>query len=551
MSITQNSDFNEAVVYSKAIALGNGRSDLTVPFMLAGFSLLLGKADGSYKPSEMLLERSSVIKQSCRLVRIPEDIDLDRARSVKLIISKPLKDLIAKKSQTIEAFVDSLIESNVLISKEEEDAFDKALTRASSWFRKQKTDVVMPPWILGVAAYVCFLKGDFRDNPELVNHILLSRDAIKALISAEDLSISDFDLDDGCSLELTRSLLDSLDAQETSRVFAVIDKAASQGTRFLNERQTAIHEAGHAVSAFLLRPQIPISQVSIVGVDDFAGRTSYDWASGEGRNYSRGFLSDELQILLAGGVAEQIKFGVDAIDSGAMSDIEKATKWVWYSVAYWGLDQEFGPLSIQALIKQDGYSPGYLSDEAQKRCQFLLKEARDKVKLLLESNWGYVEEMATILVDRKVIGTREVVEIFVDKGVANWPGVLSVVSLPVERKVVFAEQPGICETLEGPVRYDKGDAIVTGNGGEQWPISLAEFEVRYKPSAGQEFGRDGLYEKGSRRALAVQLTDAKSVILSRSRGVLRGKKGDWIIDYGNQDLSVVQERLFDLYYKVI
>jgi hypothetical protein len=39
--------------------------------------------------------------------------------------------------------------------------------------------------------------------------------------------------------------------------------------------------------------------------------------------------------------------------------------------------------------------------------------------------------------------------------------------------------------------------------------------------------------------------------LSGSRGVLRGNKGDWIVDYGNQDLSVIQERLFETYYKVI
>lgn len=551
MAITTNPEFIAAVEFAKALAIGNGKKELTIPLMLGGFNLLLLNRENKQDLPEELLGKAEAIKHSCRLVRVPEDIDLDLARSMKLPISKPLKDLIGRKDQSIATFIDSLIESNVLISQEDEVAFDKALMRASSWFRKQKNGAVVRPEVLGTAAYVCFLEGDFRDNPELATHILLARESIKALISAEGWRESDFDRDGGCSIELPRSLLDSLDSNETSRVFAVVDMVASQGTRILSEMQTAIHEAGHAVSAFLLRPQIPISQVSIVGVDDFAGRTSYDWASSKGKNYSRGFFSDELQILLAGGVAEQIKFGPDSIDSGAMSDIEKATKWVWDSVAYWGLDQEFGPLSIQALIKEDGYSSGYLSNTAQKRCQFLLKEARDKVKSLLEANWGYVEEMATILIDRKVIGTREIVEIFVDKGIADWPGVLSVQSLPAQRNVSFAEGPGICETLEGPVRYDKGDAIITGNDGEQWPISYVEFEARYKPSAGGKLGENGPYEKISRRALAVQLTGSKSVILSRSRGVLRGKKGDWIVDYGGQDLSVIQERLFETYYKVI
>jgi hypothetical protein len=551
MAITTNPEFIAAVEFAKALAIGNGKKELTIPLMLGGFNLLLLNSENKQDLPEELLKRAEAIKHSCRLVRMPEDIDLDLARSIKLPISKPLKDLIGKKDQSIATFVDSLIDSNVLISQEDEVAFDKALMRASSWFRKQKNGAVVRPEVLGAAAYVCFLEGDVRDNPELATHILLSRESIKALISAEGWKESDFNQDGGCSIELPMSLLDSLDSNETSRVFAAVDMAADQGLRILKEAQTAIHEAGHAVAAFLLRPEIPISQVSIIGVDDFSGRTSLDRTSSARNSGSRTFYENELQILLAGAVAEQIHYGDGAIDRGAISDIITATKYVWNCVGYYGLDEEFGPVSIQALTEADGYSAGYLSDQAQKRSQVLLKDAKSSVRNLLTKNWRYVEEIANTLVDRKVIGTREVIEIFVDKKILDWPGVLSVQSLPTQRNVSFAEGPGICETLEGPVRYDKGDAIVTGNDGEQWPVSYVEFEARYKPIAGGKFGKDGLYEKVSRRALAVQLTDSKSVILSGSRGVLRGNKGDWIVDYGNQDLSVIQERLFETYYKVI
>lgn len=549
MAITTNPEFKDAVDLAKAIALAQGRNELSVSLLLGGFTLLFSEEQKNKDLSEGLCKRRAAISDSCRLLNIPDDINLEEARSVKLPISKPLKDLIAKKEITIEAFVDSLIESNVLVTREDDAAFEKVLLRASSWCRRQDPEASIDPELLGVAAYVCYMEGDFQDQPHLATHILHSRNAIIALISSRNWNLLDFALGEGDSIELQESCLQFLDENKTSRILAAIDKIVDQGWRLLGERQTATHESGHAVASFLLRPQIPISQVSIIGVNDYAGKTAYDWTSSKRKMYSRDFFSLELRVLLAGGIAEQIAYGMGAIDSGALSDIESATKYVWDSVAYLGLDEEFGPISIQALDKEEGYSAGYLSDEAQKRCQFLLKEARDDVRALLEKNWNYVEEMTNVLVERKAISTQEVIEVFIDKGIANWPGVLSVESCAVEREVEFASKSGICETLEGPVRYAKGDAIVTGVEGEQWPVSIKEFEQRYRPLQDGRFGLAGRFEKIPRQALAIKLTTSKSIVLSSSRGVLEGRVGDWIVDYGDGDLSIISARLFDSYYK--
>lgn len=551
MAITTDPEFKDAVDLAKSLALAQGKSELSVSLLLGGFKLLLSNEQKAKSLSEGLRKRRVAISDSCRLLNIPGDINPEKGRSVKLPISKILKDLLANKEKTIEAFVDSLIKSNVLVSREDDEAFERVLLRASSWLRRQGSPASVEPELLGVAAYVCYMEGDFQDKPHLATHILLSRKPILALMASRNWNLLDFELDGGGSVELSKACLESLDENETSRILAAVDKAIDQGWGLLGERQTAIHESGHAVSSFLLRPQIPISQVSIIGVDDYAGKTAYDWTSISRKEDSRDFFSVELQVLLAGGIAEQIAYGMGAIDSGARSDIETATKYVWLSVAYFGLDEEFGPISIQALAEEKGYTSGYFSDAAQKRCQFLLKKARDDVRVLLEKNWNYVEEMANLLVECKAIGTQEIIEVFIDKGLANWPGVLSVESQVTEREVMFASESGICETLEGPVRYDKGDAIVTGENGEQWPISIEEFERRYRPLSKGKFGLSGRFQKASRKALAIQLTTAKSIILSGSRGVLEGRVGDWVVDYGGGDLSVVQNNLFESYYRPI
>ena len=48
-----------------------------------------------------------------------------------------------------------------------------------------------------------------------------------------------------------------------------------------------------------------------------------------------------------------------------------------------------------------------------------------------------------------------------------------------------------------------------------------------------------------------QLWSNRTVVLSGGRGALSGKTGDWLVDYGCGDLSLVSERLFESYYKVV
>ena len=46
----------------------------------------------------------------------------------------------------------------------------------------------------------------------------------------------------------------------------------------------------------------------------------------------------------------------------------------------------------------------------------------------------------------------------------------TVLKRPIPLSARFTTTPGTCQTLEGNVRYQPGDAILTGTRGEQWPV---------------------------------------------------------------------------------
>jgi len=49
------------------------------------------------------------------------------------------------------------------------------------------------------------------------------------------------------------------------------------------------------------------------------------------------------------------------------------------------------------------------------------------------------------------------------------------ITTALRRRVHFAAAAGQLQTLEGPVAYAAGDAIVTGVAGEQWPVPADSF----------------------------------------------------------------------------
>jgi hypothetical protein len=131
---------------------------------------------------------------------------------------------------------------------------------------------------------------------------------------------------------------------------------------------------------------------------------------------------------------------------------------------------------------------------------------------------------------------------------AALPDVRHAVKKNLAVRVTFAEGAGFVKTLEGDVAYGPGDALLTGVRGEVWPVERKSFLRAYASVPPLRMGEKGLYTK---RPVSVHVLQLQEPGLVRGRhGVLRGNRGDWLIQYGADDYGIVAEAIFAETYDV-
>jgi cell division protease FtsH len=117
-------------------------------------------------------------------------------------------------------------------------------------------------------------------------------------------------------------------------------------SRIISEKEklvTAYHEAGHAVTARMLRNVDPLHKVSIIARGMMGGYTRllpvedrYLWSKSQ--------FEDTLVFALGGHVAEEIVFG--EMTTGSENDIERATKMARRMVTEFGMSKRIGPVAM-------------------------------------------------------------------------------------------------------------------------------------------------------------------------------------------------------------
>jgi hypothetical protein len=124
------------------------------------------------------------------------------------------------------------------------------------------------------------------------------------------------------------------------------------------------------------------------------------------------------------------------------------------------------------------------------------------------------------------------------------PDALRVSKKPIPVRVAFAVEDGVCETLEGPVRFRTGDAILTGVQGERWPVRRDAFLSSYEPVPPVRTGEDGPYRKTPSVTFALRLAQQRDVPVNWQNDPLRGRVGDWLLHYADGSYGVVQDAIF-------
>lgn len=174
-------------------------------------------------------------------------------------------------------------------------------------------------------------------------------------------------------------------------------------------RNTAYHEAGHALVSYLLPTPDPVHQISIIPAGRALGYT-LNVPTEDKVSERRQELKEEISVLLAGRAAEVLTFG--DFTGGASNDIERATNIARKMVTQLGMSDELGPirygqgggdvfLGRDFSSKQD-YS-GTTAAKIDAEIHKIVTDAYEVAKQLLRDNAKKLEFVAEYLLTHEVM----------------------------------------------------------------------------------------------------------------------------------------------------
>ncbi len=109
------------------------------------------------------------------------------------------------------------------------------------------------------------------------------------------------------------------------------------------KRNTAVHEAGHALVAKVLPGTDPVHKVTIIPRGRALGLTQ-QLPQEDRLNLYQQFALNQIAILMGGRIAEELTFNERS--TGAGNDIERATELARAMVCEWGMSEKMGPLAF-------------------------------------------------------------------------------------------------------------------------------------------------------------------------------------------------------------
>ena len=109
------------------------------------------------------------------------------------------------------------------------------------------------------------------------------------------------------------------------------------------KRNTAYHEAGHAIVGRLMPEHDPVYKVSIIPRGRALGVTMF-LPEEDRYSLSRRHIISQICSLFGGRIAEEMTLGKDGVTTGASNDIQRATEIARNMVTKWGLSEKMGPL---------------------------------------------------------------------------------------------------------------------------------------------------------------------------------------------------------------
>jgi len=179
------------------------------------------------------------------------------------------------------------------------------------------------------------------------------------------------------------------------------------------KRNTAYHEAGHALVAAMTPGTDPVHKVTIIPRGMALGLTM-QLPEADKHTYTKDYLEGMLAVLMGGRTAEEIFLG--HITTGAGNDIERATDIARNMVCEWGMS-DLGPLAFgkkeEAIFlgREIAQHRDFSEDTAlqiDREVKRIVSTGYEKAKNILNSNKETLDRIAQALLEREVLDANEV-----------------------------------------------------------------------------------------------------------------------------------------------
>jgi len=187
------------------------------------------------------------------------------------------------------------------------------------------------------------------------------------------------------------------------------------------KRNTAFHEAGHALISYLLPGADPLHKVTIIPRGVALGVT---WRLPIEDRHSRGkkeFITD-IMISLGGRIAEELF--MDDVSTGASADFQHVTEVAHKMVTSYGMSEKLGTRTYGrpdrevflggSFMQEKDYSED-TSKKIDEEVRNIVEDCYDKAKKLLTKHKGKLEKIALALLEREMLDGAEVEEIITGK----------------------------------------------------------------------------------------------------------------------------------------
>jgi cell division protease FtsH len=186
------------------------------------------------------------------------------------------------------------------------------------------------------------------------------------------------------------------------------------------KRNTAYHEAGHAIVSCLMPDHDPVYKVTIIPRGRALGVTM-TLPEEDRYSLSRQAIKSQITSLFGGRIAEEMILGGEYVTTGASNDIERATQLARNMVTKWGLSDKLGPQKYDEddgevfLGMSAGTKPKAISADTAKmiddEMRAIIDECYSKAKQLLEENIDKLHGMASALIDYETLNAEQIGDI--------------------------------------------------------------------------------------------------------------------------------------------